>query len=435
MTFFKTISVAVAMMAAPANLMANATADAETCLRADSSDILKEETAELVGEIENDEANKKATQNKMKIAHLYYGVMTGYYGLTIKKDHGGPATSPEYKSAFSTKVDNVLVFAPLAATYTLKLAGVESRNSWQKMAVSNALSIGIAMGTSKIIENNVTRRRPMGGSDTNCFPSTHTVMAYTGATILSNEYAWKHPWIGVGGYACATLTALMRRTNDMHWYSDLSMGASIGITSTELGYWITDLLFKSPKGGKARLQKAVIDKSFRPSFANSFMGMSYINSEFNIGNDHISFKKGNKGGLESAYFFNPYVGAGGQIYVTTNQVKVNGEAQDHAFDCAVIGCGPYFSFPVTNTLLIGANATASYTAYPNCDLNPIDYRLGGRDGFGYGAGASLSWLLGGLKQNIRLYCAYASLPSIAEGSGRLKTFGYGIGFSKMFSVK
>ena len=77
------------MMAAPASLMANATADAETCLRTDSSDILKEETAELVGEIENDEANKKATQNKMKIAHLYYGVMTGYYGLTIKKDHGG----------------------------------------------------------------------------------------------------------------------------------------------------------------------------------------------------------------------------------------------------------------------------------------------------------------------------------------------------------
>lgn len=423
------------LMATSASMMANTTMCAEDIIPADSTEMLKKETAELVGEVEDEEANKKAVQNKMKIAHLYYGVMTGYYGLTIKKDHGGAATSSSYKSAFNNKADNFLAFAPLATAYTLKLAGMESRSSWQKMAVSNALSIGFAAGASKIIEKNVNRRRPMGGSEQHCFPSTHAVIAYTGATILSNEYAWKHPWIGVGGYACATLTSLMRRTNDMHWYSDLSMGASIGITSTELGYWITDLLFKSPKGGKARLQKAVIDKSFRPSFANSFMGMSYINSEFNIGDDKISFKKGNKGGLESAYFFNPYVGAGGQIYVTTNQVKVNGNFQDHSFDCAVIGAGPYFSFPVTNTVLIGANIVGNYTAYPNCDLNDIDCRLGGRDGWGYGAGASFSWLLGGLKQNIRLYCAYASLPSIAEGSGRLKTFGYGIGFSKMFSVK
>lgn len=421
----KRFVIAVCVLCAHFQLFAECTVD--------SVYVLQRETDSLVTDISQAEADKHRAQLKLRAAHVYYGVVTGFYGLTIKHDHGGAPSSADYRSAFCCKADNVLQFAPLATSYALKLAGVESRNSWKKMIVSNALAIGLSRGAAMAIKNGVDSPRP-NGEDNNSFPSGHTVMAFTSATILSNEYAWNKPWIGVGGYACATLTALMRRTNDKHWYRDLSMGAGIGILSTEIAYFVTDLMFPEKHGAKSPMQKADLTH-FRPSFANSFMGMSYINSTFDVQGKEVKFKKGNKGGLESAYFFNPYIGAGGQIYVTTNRVMVNNEYQDHSFDCAVIGVGPYFSVPVTKNFLVGANATANYTAYPNCDLNTIDYRLGGRDGIGYSVGGSLSWLLPTLKQNIRLYCAYAQLPeATAESNSKIKTFSYGIGFSKMFNI-
>ena len=65
------------------------------------------------------------------------------------------------------------------------------------------------------------------------------------ATMLSKEYGHLSPWVGIGGYGVATMTGLMRIANNKHWLSDVIVGAGIGILATELGYWLTDVLFKA----------------------------------------------------------------------------------------------------------------------------------------------------------------------------------------------
>jgi membrane-associated phospholipid phosphatase len=46
------------------------------------------------------------------------------------------------------------------------------------------------------------------------------------------------------GYGVATATGVMRVLNNRHWISDVLSGAGIGILSTELGYSLSDLIFK-----------------------------------------------------------------------------------------------------------------------------------------------------------------------------------------------
>ena len=63
-------------------------------------------------------------------------------------------------------------------------------------------------------------------------------MAFTGAELVRREYGG---WWGVGAYALATTTALMRVYNGRHWTSDLLGGAAIGILSADIGYWLLPL--------------------------------------------------------------------------------------------------------------------------------------------------------------------------------------------------
>lgn len=72
----------------------------------------------------------------------------------------------------------------------------------------------------------------------NAFPSGHTATAFMGAEMLRREYG---PWWGLGGYAIAATTALMRVYNGRHWTSDLLGGAAIGILSVDIAYWLLPL--------------------------------------------------------------------------------------------------------------------------------------------------------------------------------------------------
>ena len=51
------------------------------------------------------------------------------------------------------------------------------------------------------------------------------------------------PWISVGGYTVATLTAIDRVRRDRHRWYDVAAGAGIGVVSTELIYYLSDQLF------------------------------------------------------------------------------------------------------------------------------------------------------------------------------------------------
>jgi membrane-associated phospholipid phosphatase len=58
------------------------------------------------------------------------------------------------------------------------------------------------------------------------FPSGHSTVAFAVSTVLSERIG--NPFVSVGLYALAGLTGLSRMYNDVHWASDVLLGAAIG---------------------------------------------------------------------------------------------------------------------------------------------------------------------------------------------------------------
>ncbi|MBS1526414.1 MAG: phosphatase PAP2 family protein [Bacteroidetes bacterium] len=141
-------------------------------------------------------------------------------------------SAPKYNS----KIDDYLQIAPGAMVYLLNLAGDEGKNRFVDRTAMLALSGLILTGTDGL-KYVMHRQRPFGG-DYLSFPSGHTGAAFVAAEFLAEEYGDKSVWYSVGGYACATATAVMRLYNRAHWFSDCVAGAGFGILSVRAAYWL-----------------------------------------------------------------------------------------------------------------------------------------------------------------------------------------------------
>lgn len=143
------------------------------------------------------------------------------------------------------------------------------------------------------------------------------------ATMFNKEYGHKSPWIGVGAYSMATVTGLMRMANNKHWLSDVLTGAGIGILSTEIGYYLADLIFKE-KGITRFANENVFERLDKPSFVSLYFGLNIPLSGYDIDEQtEFSTSSGSTAGVEGAYFFNPYIGAGGRFAVSNTSIIVN----------------------------------------------------------------------------------------------------------------
>ena len=60
--------------------------------------------------------------------------------------------------------------------------------------------------------------------------------------------------------------------NNKHWLSDALAGAGIGILCGELGYYLTDLIFKDRGLLREELPEPAYDLSHRPSFIGLYLG-------------------------------------------------------------------------------------------------------------------------------------------------------------------
>lgn len=70
-----------------------------------------------------------------------------------------------------------------------------------------------------------------GFSPYDAFPSGHTITAFTLATVIAER---ERPWVGVLAYSCAGLCGLSRITQGQHWFSDVFVGAALGIAIGKL---------------------------------------------------------------------------------------------------------------------------------------------------------------------------------------------------------
>ena len=255
---------------------------------------------------------------------------------------------------FKTTIDDYTQYFGPAMTVGLKLGGYEGRSDWSRLLASAAMSYGIMAALVNGIKYTAKEMRP-DGSQANSWPSGHTATSFVGATLLHKEYGLtRSPWFSVAGYGVATATGVMRVLNNRHWISDVMSGAGIGIMSTELGYALSDVLFK----GQGLLRNNLQLDPNNPSFFAISMGLGlgskdidFTNADLldewryedmDLGYDenvdyesdetpNIRFRAATVVDAEGAYFFNKYVGVGGRFRVRAMSAKSFGQYSEMAF--------------------------------------------------------------------------------------------------------
>ncbi|MBR3681910.1 MAG: phosphatase PAP2 family protein [Tidjanibacter sp.] len=219
----------------------------------------------------------------------------------------------DYLPQFRYHYDDFLQFSPLVATVVLKTFGVESRSSWERMVLSSGAGVAASLAVVYAGKFGIGRLRP-DGSRHNSFPSGHTAMAFSSATILHREYGHLSPWVSVAGYSVATVTGISRMLNNRHWLTDVLVGASVGILGTELGYLITDRLLGNR--GLVRPEDdewSPVSVGRNPSYVGVAMGYNLL--PYNKERYERVAPSGVGFNIEGAWFFTPNVGVGAQAKV------------------------------------------------------------------------------------------------------------------------
>jgi hypothetical protein len=190
---------------------------------------------------------RKLGQKKYLIpAAAIVGVTAGLVALD-------PVTAPafrrtssfdEFNHVFSGKATDI---GNIVAPLSLYAAGLIRKDS--KMQ-STALLAGEAIANAEILTTvmkDVDRRlrpadiAPHGDfSDSwfqdnkrylrsnGSFPSGHTIVAFSVATVVSRRYGSQHRWIPYVAYGSAALVGFSRMTLSSHFPSDVFMGAALG---------------------------------------------------------------------------------------------------------------------------------------------------------------------------------------------------------------
>lgn len=165
------------------------------------------------------------------------------YGLTAIKNPFLQAQNQYFKQSLQERnpmrihLDDYTQYASQAAFLSLDALGVRAKHPIQQRLFTGLVSHAIMASVVNLMKKTVPIMRPDGSAD-NSFPSGHTATAFVGAELLWQEYYEKNIWYGVAGYAVATGTGFFRMHNNKHWFSDVAMGAGIGIMSTKIAYWL-----------------------------------------------------------------------------------------------------------------------------------------------------------------------------------------------------
>ncbi len=130
------------------------------------------------------------------------------------------------------------------------------------MAMLTVKSVAICEATIFIIKSVAERYRPYQSNNPeqwlgpkgmfsyDSYPSGHTTVAFSTATMIAMEYP-RPVIIPILAYSLATVTALGRINGNYHWGSDVLMGAAIG-------YFTSKLVFQHNNWGKCLKRKKLL---------------------------------------------------------------------------------------------------------------------------------------------------------------------------------
>lgn len=272
-------------------------------------------------------------------------------GLLMFRDKDFANLRNGYMTGWRYYYDDYVQYAPAAIMLGLKAFGLEGRSSWGRLMTSAAFSVTATVVMVNGLKLLGLRRRP-DGSAHNSFPSGHTATAFATATMLHKEYGTTvSPWFSVGGYTIATAVGISRILNNKHWLSDVMAGAGFGILATELGYYITDNIFREKGIKKPTYEGLPATNGGKPSFIGYMGGPSFGRSGKG-GSAYI----GVSSGVLGAWFISDRIGVGGELYASTNKNLSTAGAGEVVSLARTVSAnaGLYLSWPLGRRWLAGA---------------------------------------------------------------------------------
>lgn len=360
-------------------------------------------------------AGSAAAEKALRMTYVSVPLITGALLLKGEDTHFRNMRGGHMPKAYKSS-ETYIQYLPLAATLGLKALGVESRSSWARMAVSGAAGGAIMLAATQSMKHIISTRRP-DNSDDHSFPSGHTATAFVTATILHREYGHIHPLVSIGGYATAAATGILRIRKNRHWASDVAAGAGIGILATELGYCITDALFRNKGLDITGREDIISNRGYKPSFVGIRTGFNVPLGNFRL-NDMLDFRTsgGYCAAVEGAYFANTHIGIGGKIGTASCNIITNGrQAEPDRLELLNASAGVYASCPVSKRWLAGTKLTAGFVHYGNLYL--VSQTVDGGNGFG--AGTGLSFTFRARKDMSVCFSAdYDLLPPVSKSGGQ-----------------
>lgn len=301
---------------------------------------------------------------KRWVQSTYIGVPLFAAGLIEKRENRHfRKLRNDFAPNYHNEIDNYIQYAPAVLPIVLKACGAESESSWSKMVTAEATSFALVTAVAQTMKRTVNEERPDGGRHS--FPSGHTASAFMAATILSKEYGHYSPWVSIGAYSMATTTGLMRMLNNRHWMSDVLSGAGIGIVSAELGYWITDLIFKDEKKSYHPEKIKIVESNPNPSFFGVLAGFYLPLSPFNVAPGYsLEATTGGTFGFEGAYYPTRHFGIGARTAFSNISYILDGANQvEDTSRFYTLQVGPYVNIPIYGRLFAEGHLLAGMIHY------------------------------------------------------------------------
>ena len=356
-----------------------------------------------------------AAEKALRMTYVSVPLITGALLLKGEDTHFRNMRGEHIPKTYKRN-ETYIQYLPLAVTLGLKAFGVESRSSWGRMVTSGAMGGAIMLAATQSMKHIISTRRP-DNSDDHSFPSGHTATAFVTATILHREYGHISPLVSIGGYATAAATGIMRIRKNRHWASDVAAGAGIGILATELGYCITDALFRDKGLDITDREDVISNRGYKPSFVGIRTGFNVPLGNFRL-NDMLDFRTsgGYCAAVEGAYFVNTHIGIGGKIGTASCNIITNGrQAEPDRLELLNASAGVYASCPVSKRWLAGTKLTAGFVHYGNLYL--ASQTVDGGNGFGAGTGLSFTFRA---RKDMSVYFSadYDLLPPISKSGGQ-----------------
>ena len=238
-------------------------------------------TLSLGQEIKQDSLDSHKTEKTLKLKYkglILPAVLLGY-GIVGLESHQILTYNSEIRAEVKEHIDEKLTiddfsqYAPHASIYVLDVMGIKGKNNIKDKAIISATSYLIMGLTVNALKNVSIVQRPDGRSN-NSFPSGHTATAFMGAELMHQEYKDVSIWYSISGYVVATGTGLFRMYNNRHWLTDVAAGASIGILSTKIAYWLHPTISKIFYNNKSSSTKTV----FSPFYDGKKIGIGLVST-------------------------------------------------------------------------------------------------------------------------------------------------------------